>query len=142
MHTIRTRRLAGHPTPYIDRKTTAFGWGRLEKGASSHPLTSTNVVVLGALDYRLFLPRLSIDISPEDHQKLKAIAALKGQSIKGYVLDRVLGDAPALDGMNQDDAFKALTDFLEPRIDQARRGQLSGKSLDDIRREEHKRAGV
>ena len=34
------------------------------------------------------MPRLSIDISPEQHQKLKAIAALKGQSIKEYVLNR------------------------------------------------------
>lgn len=31
---------------------------------------------------------------------------------------------------------------LEPRIEQAGRGELSGKSLDEIRREERKRAGV
>lgn len=95
-----------------------------------------------ALDYLLGMPRLSIDISPEDHQKLKAIAALKGQSIKDYVLGRALGDAPAVDGMNEDQAFMALANFLEPRIEQARRGQLSGKSLDEIRREERSRAGV
>jgi uncharacterized protein (DUF1778 family) len=88
------------------------------------------------------MPRLSIDISPEEHQKLKAIAALKGQSIKDYVLGRALGDAPALDRMSEEDAFKALVNFLEPRIDQARRGQLSSKSLDEIRREERKRAVV
>ena len=96
----------------------------------------------GVLDYCLAMPRLSIDISPEDHQKLKAIAALNGQSIKDYVLGRALGDAPALKGLTKDEAFEALANFLEPRIEQARRGQLSGKSLDDIRREERKRAGV
>ncbi len=95
-----------------------------------------------ALDYTPHMPRLSIDISPEEHQKLKAIAALKGQSIKDYVLSRALGDAPALDGMSEDDAFKALTNFLEPRIEQARRGQLSSKSLDDIRREARARQGT
>ncbi len=94
------------------------------------------------IDYHLPMPRLSIDISPEDHQKLKAIAALKGQSIRDYVLGRALGDAPALDGMSEDQAFMALSNFLEHRIEQARRGQLSGKSLDEIRREERKRAGV
>ena len=94
------------------------------------------------LDYDVGMPRLSIDISPEEHQKLKAIAALKGQSIKDYVLGRALGDTPALDGMNDDEAFKALASFLEPRIEQARRGQLSSKSVDDIRREERRRAGV
>ena len=88
------------------------------------------------------MPRLSIEISPEDHQKLKAIAALKGQSIKDYVLGRALGDAPALAGMSEDEAFVTLANFLEPRIKQARRGQLSGKSVEDIRREERKRTGV
>ncbi|RSK35930.1 antitoxin [Rhodovulum iodosum] len=88
------------------------------------------------------MPRLSIDISPEEHQKLKAIAALKGQSIKEYVLNRALGDTPALDGMSEGEAFKALSNVLEPRIEQARRDRVFGKSLDDIRREERKRAGV
>lgn len=88
------------------------------------------------------MPRLSIDISQEDHQKLKAIAALKGQSLKDYVLGRALGDAPALGGMSEDEAFIALANFLGPRIEQARRGQLSGKSLDEIQREERERAGV
>ena len=88
------------------------------------------------------MPRFSIDISPEDHQNLKAVAALKGQSIKDYVLGRAPGDVPALDGMSEDQAFMALANFLEPRIEQARRGDLSGKSLDGIRREERTRARV
>ena len=68
------------------------------------------------------MPRLSIDITPEEHQKLKAIAALKGQSIKDYVLNRTLGDAPALHDMGEDEAVSALADYLRPRIEQARRG--------------------
>lgn len=81
------------------------------------------------------MPRLSIDITPEEHQKLKAIAALKGQSIKEFVLQRTLGDAPALDDMTEREAFGVLADFLKRRIDQARRGELSSKSVADIRRE-------
>ena len=80
----------------------------------------------GGFDMRLGMPRPSIDLSPEDHQKLKVIPALKEQSIKEYVLDRALGDAPALGGMNEDEAFEALANFLEPRLEQGRRGQLSG----------------
>ncbi|PHQ81062.1 MAG: antitoxin [Thalassobium sp.] len=86
------------------------------------------------------MPRLSIDITAEEHQKLKAIAALKGQSIKDYVLNRTLGDAPSLDGMSEEDAFGALARFLEPRIAQARRGELSQKSVRDIRREARQQA--
>jgi hypothetical protein len=86
------------------------------------------------------MPRLSIDITPEEHQKLKAIAALKGQSIKEYVLNRTLGEAPALGGMREDEAFSTLADFLKPRIEQARRGELSTKSIADIRREAREQA--
>lgn len=88
------------------------------------------------------MPRLSIDITPEEHQKLKAIAALRGQSIKDYVLNRTLGEAPSLDGMTEDEAFGALADFLKPRIEQARRGELSGKSMDEIRRDARRQAGL
>jgi hypothetical protein len=88
------------------------------------------------------MPRLSIDITPEEHQKLKAIAALKGESIKDFVLKRTLGDAPALDDMSDVEAVAALADFLKPRIEQARRGEFSGKSLADIRLEAHRQAGL
>ena len=88
------------------------------------------------------MPRLSIDITSEEHQKLKAIAALKGESIKDYVLKRTLGDAPAVDGMSEDEAVAALADFLRPRIEQARRGEFSTKSMTDIRHEAHKQDGL
>ena len=73
--------------------------------------------------------------TPEEHQKLKAIAALQGQSIKDHVLNRTLGEVPALDGLSEHEAFCALADFLKPRIEQARRGELSSKSVAEIRRE-------
>lgn len=92
--------------------------------------------------YHTATPRLSIDITAEEHQKLKAIAALKGQSIKDYVLDRTLGDAPALAEMSEEDALLALSAFLKPRIEQARRGELSPKSLAEIRQEARAQAGV
>ena len=87
------------------------------------------------------MPRLSIDITPEEHQKLKAIAALKGQSIKDFVLQRTLGETPAVDDMSEVEALEALSEFLKPRIEQARRGEFSTKSFEDIRQTAHKRAG-
>lgn len=88
------------------------------------------------------MPRLSIDITPEEHQKLKAIAALKGESIKDFVLKRTLGDVPTLGDMSEDQAVAALADFLKPRIEQARRGEISTKSMADIRREAREQAGL
>jgi hypothetical protein len=94
------------------------------------------------LHYLKAMPRLSIDITPEEHQKLKAIAALKGESIKDYVLKRTLGDAPALDDMSEDEAVVALANFLRPRIEQARLGEFSTKSMADIRRDARTQAGL
>ncbi len=88
------------------------------------------------------MPRLSIDITAEEHQKLKAIAALKGQSIKDFVLNRTLGEAPSVDDMSEEEALEALSDFLKPRVEQARRGELSKKSFEDIRKKAHRRAGL
>jgi Antitoxin ParD len=70
--------------------------------------------------------RLSIEISPEQHQRLKASAALQGQSIKDYVLARTLPDS------NEQSALLELESFLRPRIQAANNGELSSKSVDDI----------
>lgn len=88
------------------------------------------------------MPRLSIDITPEEHQKLKAIAALKGQSIKDFVLDCTLKEMPAVDDMNETEAFEVLSHFLADRIDQAKQGQFSTKSFNDIRKNAHRRSGL
>lgn len=60
--------------------------------------------------------RLSIDVTPEQHQRLKAVAALRGQTIKDYVLDRVL---PKNASKDEDDALRQLEAFLEPRLKEA-----------------------
>ena len=88
------------------------------------------------------MPRLSIDITSEEHAKLKAIAALKGQSIKDFVLKRTLGEAPAVEDMSEEQALEALSDFLKPRVEQAQRDELSTKSFEDIRGDAHRLAGL
>lgn len=70
--------------------------------------------------------RLSIEISPEEHQRLKAAAALQGKSIKDYVLERTL---PRKD---ENHALKELESFLKPRIDTAMSGERSTQSIDEI----------
>ncbi|MDD2760662.1 MAG: antitoxin [Methylomonas sp.] len=70
--------------------------------------------------------RLSIEVTPEQHQRLKAVAAIKGQSIKDYVLDRVLPD-------EDDEALRQLEAFLEPRLKDA----VVNKSVQQIFEETH-----
>lgn len=57
--------------------------------------------------------RLSIEVTPEEHQRLKALAALQGKSMKEYVLERVLpqGSSP-----QERRALRKLEAFLEPRM--------------------------
>ncbi len=70
--------------------------------------------------------RLSIEITADQHQRLKASAALQGKSIKDYVLDRTLPDR------NEEAALKELEAFLKPRLDAAKRGEWSDQSVDEI----------
>ena len=63
--------------------------------------------------------RLSIEISPEQHQRLKASAALNGQSIKDFVLSRTLPDA------RKQAVLEELESFLKPRLLAAKNGEFS-----------------
>lgn len=70
--------------------------------------------------------RLSIEVTPEQHQRLKAAAALQGQSIKDYVLERTLPDKEA------QQALQELESFLEPRIAAAKKREFSARTIDSI----------
>lgn len=72
--------------------------------------------------------RLSIEITPEQHRHLKAVAALQGQTIKDYVLERTLPDMNSGD----DEAFKKLETLLTSRVQSAKEGRISNKSVNDI----------
>ncbi|WP_339644375.1 hypothetical protein [Jannaschia helgolandensis] len=66
----------------------------------------------------------------------------KDESIKDYVLKRTLGDAPALDEVSEDEAVAALADFLKPRIEQTRQGELSNRTISDLRRKARRQVGL
>lgn len=84
--------------------------------------------------------RLSIEVTPEQHQRLKAVAALQGKSIKDYVLERVLPPLPDMESMSEEEALNKLEDFLKPRIESAKKGEFSSRSVEqifeDVRREQ------
>lgn len=73
------------------------------------------------------MSRLSIDLTPEQHQKIKAVAALQGKSIKEYVLAQIL---PA--SSDADMALNELETLLDERIKSARAGKISKKSVEEI----------
>jgi len=77
------------------------------------------------------MSRLTIDMTDQQHQSLKAFAALQGKTIKQYALERLFpGDTDA------DQAWQELKILLNERIQAGLVGKLSTKSIDEILDEE------
>lgn len=70
--------------------------------------------------------RLSIEISQEQHQFLKAAAAIHGKSIKEYVLES------ALPNEEEQQAFNQLEELLLRRKTSALNGDISKSNIDAI----------
>jgi hypothetical protein len=84
--------------------------------------------------------RLSIEITQEQHQRLKAISALRGQSIKDYVLERVFQPLPEINTGSEEEALRQLEAFLQPRVEAAEQGLVVNKSVLAIFEETHQDA--
>ena len=74
----------------------------------------------------MMMSRISIDVSDEEHQKLKAMAALKGMSIKEFVLTSTLGTH------GEDPALTELEALLDKRIERAKVEGASLRSVEDV----------
>ena len=73
------------------------------------------------------MSRLTIDVTEQQHQTLKAMAALEGKTIKQYALERLL---PV--NQSEEQALQALKNLLAERIAEAERGELVEGSISDI----------
>ena len=78
--------------------------------------------------------RLSIEVTPEQHRRLWAVAALRGRSGKEYVPERVLPDLAA--AADEDEVLRRLKAFLEARIEAAQ-GAAVDDSVERIFEETH-----
>ncbi|WP_118987937.1 antitoxin [Photorhabdus sp. CRCIA-P01] len=77
------------------------------------------------------MSRLTIDITDQQHQSLKALAALQSKTIKQYALERLFpGDADA------DQAWQELKTLLGNRINNGIAGKVSTRSIGEILDEE------
>ena len=74
------------------------------------------------------MSRLSIEVSSEQHQKIKALAALKGQSIKDFILNKLF----TVNGDSEESAMEELEELLLSRINQAKDSQVSSKTIQQI----------
>ncbi len=73
------------------------------------------------------MSRLTIDITDQQHQSLKATAALEGKTIKQYALERLFpGDAGG------EQALRELKTLLSARINEGLAGRVSSKQVGEI----------
>lgn len=77
------------------------------------------------------MSRLTIDITDQQHQSLKALAALQGKTIKQYALERLFPG-----GADADQAWQELKTLLGHRINDGLAGKVSTKSIGEILDEE------
>ena len=73
------------------------------------------------------MSRLTIDVTEQQHQSLKVMAALQGKSIREYALERLF--PPASD---EEQAFRDLKALLEQRIAESQNGDVVPRSLTQI----------
>ena len=77
------------------------------------------------------MSRLTIDITDQQHQGLKALAALQGKTIKQYVVERLFEVIP-----DNNHAWQELRTLIDARIRDGLAGRVSTKSVGDILGEE------
>lgn len=78
------------------------------------------------------MSRLSIDLTEQEHQSLKALAALQGKTIRQYAIERLLRPVTEED----EAAWRNLKALLAGRIAEGLAGGVSEKSFDEIVSEE------
>ena len=82
------------------------------------------------------MSRISIDVTEDEHRRLKALAALKGVSLKDYLLKN------ALDSSEEDEeqALAELENFLDDRVRKAKSGKISKRKVGDIFKQAYREA--
>ena len=74
------------------------------------------------------MSRITIDVTSEQHQQIKAMAAVQGKSIKEFVLEKLF---PA-DVGEEEQAWQELKALLSERIAAAERGEVSTKTFSQV----------
>ena len=74
------------------------------------------------------MSRLIVDVSSEQHQIIKTLAATEGKSIKDFVLERILPESDAGEAA----AWDELRHILSERLRSATKQGVSFKSVSEI----------
>ena len=73
------------------------------------------------------MSRLSIELTPEEHKKIKTLAAIRGTSMRDYVLARLLPPSS-----EEEMALRELETLLEERMESVTSQGVSQRTVEDI----------
>jgi hypothetical protein len=79
------------------------------------------------------MSRLSIELTTEQHQQIKTLAAMQGKSIKDFILEKLFSAQSANNEEQQ--AWQELQTLLTARIAAAESGSVSNKTFAQITNE-------
>lgn len=82
------------------------------------------------------MKRITIEVTEQQQQRLKAMAALQGQTIKDFVLASTIGSE------DEQRALAELEELLDTRMDRARREGFSKRSVEAIFEKARQEAGL
>ena len=74
------------------------------------------------------MSRISIDVTEDEHKRLKALAALKGVTLKDFLLSNSLYSSTNSEEKN----LEELESFLRDRIHRAEKEGASPQTVDEI----------
>ena len=74
------------------------------------------------------MSRLIIDVSGDQHQKIKTLAALQGKTMRDYVLDRLFPKGEA-------QSWEELKELLVARIEEAENNPPADKTFEQLTEE-------
>ena len=74
------------------------------------------------------MSRLSIDLTEQQHQSLKVLAALQGKTIRQYAVERLFQPGPGDD----EGVWGELKTLLRQRVASGLAGRVSDKTFDEI----------
>jgi len=73
------------------------------------------------------MSRLTIDVTDQQHQRLKALAALQGKTIKEYAIEKLFSGGP-----DEERALMELQALLQQRIAEVDNGDVDRRSFTEI----------
>lgn len=72
------------------------------------------------------MSRLTIDVTDQQHQSLKALAALQGKTIKQYAIEKLFSR------IDEEIALQELKTLLAQRLSESAQGAVTARSFTEI----------